>query len=67
MPYDAAMLLGIAAFIAAVLLWDLWLWLRFGYEATISGVIWHEQRRHWWVKWLAGAVLAFLWWHWFWG
>ncbi len=67
MPYDAAMLLGIAAFIAVVLLWDLWLWLRWGYEATISGVIWHAQRKFWWVKWIAAAVFAFMWWHWFWG
>jgi len=65
--FNANMLLGIVTAIVAVLLWDTWLYLNWGYVATISGVIWHCQVDFWWAKWVALAVFLFLWWHWFWG
>jgi ABC-type Fe3+ transport system permease subunit len=64
-PDDVTMLVQLGLIVGAVLLWDAWLYLRGGYDATISGVIWNNQRRHWWVKWVALAVFAFLYWHWF--
>lgn len=67
MSFRTKMRLGIILFLVAVLGWDTWLYLLWGYDATISGVIWHWQAEYGWVKWAALPLFLFLWYHWFWG
>lgn len=67
MTFKTRMRLGLVLFLAVVLVWDAWLYYHWGYDATISGVIWTWQSDYAFVKWVALPVFIFMWYHWFWG
>jgi L-lactate permease len=64
-PDDVTMLVQLGLIVGAVLLWDAWLYLRGGYDATISATVTRTGRKYPWFALAVGGVGLFLFWHWF--